>query len=353
MVIKRFVVLIVVGVFVLGAVGVFAQEEGSDDPLQEIHDDTMTVVIDGHLHTTREILKIMDNSNLVYELGILPEDTVLGEEEPQRLRQPYECHMEGDEVVVGPAELSDTVMQLIKMGDSVFQAKDYKAALELYREALALDSGSSVVWTMVGDGFFFLEQYDSAETAFKKAIELNYIDYDAHWFLCDVYRKQGDDLRGLEELTIAHILNPNHETLKRTLVSRREAVGQPWRDWEFRPEYVLSSDAHRVSVRAKENWLGYAMAKAVWRYEPGYHQKMTGEELSTSSITLQEERECLAQLLLNPEPDQEVVEPLGDGYIDQFVFYEIWRKKYPLSLLKMPDIETKVGRIVEYINKYH
>ena len=357
MVNKKLVIGLIVGVFAVCAGGVWAQEEESSDPLQEIRDDTMTVVIDGHLHSTREILKIMNNSNLVYELGILPEDTVLEEGEPFVITETYQREESEDKITLFTSTLSDSAATLMRAGEDAFTAKDYPKALSLYRQALEQDSTSANGWTFVGDAFYMMGQYDSAVVAFKKAIELNYIDYDAHWFLADAYWELGNEIQALEEMTIAHVLNRNHVDLKGSLAIRRQQVGQPWKEWEFKPEYVLSSDGHNVTVRFKSDWMGYAMARALWKYEPRYREKMTGREpgevMDSTTTSMLEERECLVPFLTIEDPFPELNKAVEAGYVDEFIWYEIWLKKYPVSLLMMPDIEEKVGRIVEYINKYH
>jgi tetratricopeptide (TPR) repeat protein len=292
-----------------------------------------------------------EKSTVAYLLESLPGDSVLKEDELMVLDPNiYQDTSDGHITLVAYVS-SDSINALLATAEGAFAAKDYQAALMLYREMLDIDPQYYYALTLIGDAWYMLEEYDSAVVAFQRAIEKNYINYQSHWFLADTYWKLGEKEKAIKELTIAHVLNRNHSTLKETLMARREEIGRPWKDWEFKPQYILEKVGNRVHVAAKESWIGYALAKALWKYEPGYRQKMGGKESDTSEWSTLEEKEALAQLIPFPEEHETLLKIIDSGYVAEFIYYEIMAVRYPASVVMMP--EPVSDRLIEYINTFH
>jgi hypothetical protein len=125
---------------------------------------------------------------------------------------------------------------------------------------------------------------------FKKAIELNYISYDAHWFLADTEWELGNKETAMQEITMAHLLNVGHESLRNKMISCRQALKHDWKDWDYLPQYLLSQKGKEVSVDMDIEWLGYAIVKAIWKYEPGYAEKTSGKEYVNQVVDFSEKR---------------------------------------------------------------
>jgi tetratricopeptide (TPR) repeat protein len=146
--------------------------------------------------------------------------------------------------------------------------------MELYNK----DTTYFFALTLIGDCFYNLGDYENAIFYFDKAMARNFIDYDAHWFKADALKNLGDMDGALREITIAHLLNVNHESLNMVLRRYREIIGRPWKEMNFEPWYELEISGDSVFVKADPGWLGYASVKALWKYEPGYAESMIGED---------------------------------------------------------------------------
>ncbi len=315
-------------------------------------EDTTEIPIDGSIHQPGEIVLIAQKSTVAYLIEMLPEDTVLEETEEPTVLTPtlYRDTSEGKISLLG-YEISDSLGGLLAMAEGAFEARDYRAALDLYREMRQVDPKYYHALTLIGDAWFMMEEYDSAVVAFQRSIEENFIDYQSHWFLADSYWKLGEQEQALRELTIAHVLNRNHSKLKETLMARRKEIGRPWKDWEFKPQYILEKVGDQVHVAAKEGWLGYALVKALWKYEPGYREKMRGEKSDDSQWSMLEEKEALAQCTAFPEQHETLMSIIRSGYAFEFIYYEVMMTRYPSSTLMMP--EPVSDRLIEYINTFH
>ncbi len=59
------------------------------------------------------------------------------------------------------------------------------------------------------------------------SFELNFADYNAHWFLADTYEKLGYMDEASREVTVAHLLNVNHKNLQKTIRYYLKKVNRP------------------------------------------------------------------------------------------------------------------------------
>jgi tetratricopeptide (TPR) repeat protein len=148
--------------------------------------------------------------------------------------------------------------------------------------------------TYVGQMYGTMKNLDKALEWYKKTIEVNYIDYLAHWLLADIYKMQGKIDSAVNEVTIAMILNRNNPRLKEFQLEIYKLAKVNQADWCFAPQVEISKVNDQVKVAFDANWIGYAMAKALWKYEPGYKQSMGVQDSIYSSL---EDKECLLVLM--------------------------------------------------------
>ncbi|MEW6411355.1 MAG: tetratricopeptide repeat protein [Candidatus Zixiibacteriota bacterium] len=338
----RIVALAVIFAF-LFATAVMAQQEP----------DTTTIEINGRIHSPSELLRLIERSNLVYELG---EDTTLTMQHPERevFRTPYYIDSSHGEWELRNYNMSDSGSQLLTIADGAFEARDFAAALELYKEVYDLDPSVSHILTLIGNCYFMLGDYRSAVSCFEMSIDSNYYDCWAHWFLADAAWIRGDSARAVEEITIAHLLNRNHEQLLENLVHYRQATGAGWEDWTFEPVYAINqdtSDAHRIEVRCNGDWCFYAVVKALWKYEPNYAETMLANiESPYDELMLQEREATICQLVATKGEDY-TLELLDSNLLDYFIIYEITSRDNP-DLLYRSTPET-LKTFAKYLDTYH
>ena len=200
------------------------------------------------------------------------------------------------------------------------------------------------------------KEWDKAIEYYEKAIRLNYIDYLAHWFLADAYISTGRKEEAKKQILIAHILNRNnkriidamYEILKENKLSYNS-------QWQFTPQIELKKkEATRFEVKYKGIWLGYALAKALWEYEPGY--KTTIGATDSSLFHLNSEKEALLGVLTAASKEKKsslsedilsLRKALDKKLFEEYAYYEILLPEHPFVAYNFP--ESLVDNIAEYI----
>jgi tetratricopeptide (TPR) repeat protein len=172
------------------------------------------------LHTPAEIMKIMEESKLTYEIG---EDSLLAAvDSPEVLSNQMYLREKTHGHSLEMLSLSDGARPVYDQAEAAFNAGEFGKAITLYREVLSIQPEYVHSVTLIGDAFFSMGQFDSARAYFSRSIEQNFADYEAHWFLADTYKKLGKNEAALQEATIAHLLNVNHANLQKAIRYYRE-----------------------------------------------------------------------------------------------------------------------------------
>lgn len=245
-------------------------------------------------------------------------------------------------------------VKLFADAEMAFRSEDYENAIADCRKCIALQPDYFPALRLIGDTYYHMGMLDSAIAAFKQAIDLNFADYDSHWFLADTYTKAGQKDSALREITTAFLLNVNHKHLNAVVRAYRKNYGRPWKEWDFRPLYTLTGEGNHVTVCAATNWLGYALVKAAWKYEPGYAESVTGGksgDRNKNVINWPEEKEALVALMTDPEFKERFQPIIEEGYFQEFVLFEIAAKKAPAMMPLLP--RESFNRIIEYVEKFH
>jgi len=301
------------------------------------------------LHTPSEIIKIMEDSKLTYEIV---DDYVAPPLGPPVVISNHMYLREKDSgYSLEMFSLSDQAKPVYDQAEEAFHKQDFTRAMTLYRQVLAVQPEYFYALTLIGDAYFAMGQFDSAKTYFLHSIDLNFADYNAHWFLADTYKRVNNMEEAAREATIAHLLNVNHVNLQKVIRAYRERTNRPWKEWTFDPRYTLSKDADKVVIKTTPEWMGYAMVKAVWAYEPGYAESMLGEEKNNLVIVWPEEKEAIVAALVMNDNVKHINDIIDKGFFTEFVLYEVAAKKHPSVLVLLPR-ET-FTRVVEYVNTFH
>ncbi len=237
-----------------------------------------------------------------------------------------------------------------KKAQENFQHKLYRNSIEYYKKVLKIYPTISQIMAYIGHCYLYLNQQDSAIYWVSRSIQINYYDYFSHWLLSDLLYKVGNIKEAINEGLIAHILNRNDIEIIKSLNKYFNSFN-----------YAFSSDIFRKPLRIEKNsydstilcffdfsehpsWMSYLLYKALWRYEPGYREKMIAH--SKLPDFLLEERECVFQMISayynikNNEHDKnvdikenELVEQLIDasknGYLNEMLLYELVLPEHP------------------------
>jgi len=196
--------------------------------------------------------------------------------------------------------------------------------------------------TYIGQMYENEGDFDNAIEWYQTAIDHNYIDYMAHWFLADAYQRKGHLEKTVDEITIALILNRNNPRIKASFSNIYKQKKLKNSDWVFNPQVQIDSiGISEVKVAFGEDWLGYALVKALWEYEPGYSELMGVSKGSYSTI---QEKEGIASLLtalskkqLKKIPEFKALkQSLENEMIDEFILFEIMLPKIPFAAYQLP-----------------
>ncbi|MDH3594735.1 MAG: tetratricopeptide repeat protein [Rhodospirillales bacterium] len=301
------------------------------------------------LTSPAEIVTIMENSALSYELRAPGPSSSEGDDSKGVLSPGLILKRKGDKTTLDRYALSPPADSRLAVGEKVFRDGNFEGAIKIYEEVRRLEPDYHQALILIGDAYFSMRQFDEAQRYFEEAIRLNFIDYQAHWFLADTLWSLGRREHAMVEITIAHLLNVNHKTVRKSLVGYRQRLGRPWKDWTYAPRVGLSREGNRVLIHCSEEWIGYCLVKAVWRYEPGYAEsKGPAGEVEYNSL---EEREALAAVLAHNDTLGHIRSIVEDGSVEEFLWYEVVAKRSPAALLLLPR-DTFMS-IVTYVDRYH
>lgn len=296
------------------------------------------------------MIKIMEDSNTTYNISMSEEGMNSDEyvaENILRSDSYLEKNTDG-KIILKKYNISPSMNALFIEGDDHFIKKEYDKAIDVWENALIKYPNYILLNTMIGDAYYFKHDYIKAKKYFLKTINENPIDYQARWFLSNTYQKLGDKDAALEQIILAHIYNRYHKEILKTLKGYLELRGLVWEEWDFIPQYQLRKTEKGIDVQVEMDWLGYALAKAIWKFEPGYPKHDTNKD---SLVNPREEKEAILMLLSQTENPARINDVIEQGMISSFINYEISLRKYPFVSRLFPS--ESINDIVLYLKKFH
>lgn len=305
------------------------------------------------LHSPAEIFVIIEKSEITYELGILENEIPIPDRSGNLNFNEFYRVINEDEIATSPYEISDETKGYLKEAEKFYASNDYVLARGMYMKALESDPTYFKMMTYIGQMYEAQDDTEKAIEWYLKAIENNYIDYMAHWFLADNYLIIGELDKAVEEITIAMIFNRNNPRLLGSFNNIYKQKKFKSSDWVFNPQIELDSIADQeYKVGFGEDWLGYALVKALWQFEPGYSESMGVPKGSYSTV---QDKEAIVSLLstLSKKKKKKVPEfkglnlALENGMINEFILFEIVLPNSPFVSYQLP--EETILRIRDYV----
>ena len=307
------------------------------------------------LHTSAEILKILDNSKLSYEIIML--DKAIDCKDYSDKLNFYDCYRVSLDTAIFTYRyiVNDNAAALIDKAVKYVQSNNPDSALKKYRQALSTDSTLYFLMTYIGLIFEKKRDYPNAISWYKKAISKNYIDYMAHWLLADACLRINDVKSAMDEIVIAQILDRNNPAIRKSMDAIFSKAKRKNKNWCFHPQVEITKISEKkISIATDKTWTGYAMAKALWSYEPGYRESMGVSKGYYSSV---EDRECCISLLMglkNAKPDlkndpqlMNLQEAAKNNHLDEYILYELVLPQTPVVAFQLP--ENIIARIKDYV----
>ena len=173
-------------------------------------------------HTPAEIYEIMDKSDVRYKIeeveDLKPFNLVQHSTESYPI-SPYHriVYESADKYTIIIDEPKGRIADIFNQAAQELQNDNFKAVRKLYEEALSIDSGYFKTWTNLGDTYYLLGDYETAEGMLKKSIAMNDIGYQEYFFLADVYDKMGRTGESIDAIAHAFMLNKNSLNLQKAL----------------------------------------------------------------------------------------------------------------------------------------
>lgn len=312
-------------------------------------------IIGQKLHSPKEILQILEKSTISYELDVLKEEIPPKDRSKDLNYNNYYRKVDDGKISTEEYELNEEGEKYLKEAEANFRDKKVRIARENYLRILEGNPEYYKVMTYVGQTHGIERDWKKAIKWYEKAIDNNYIDYMAHWFLADAYRSQNKNEKALKEITIAKILNRNNPRINKSFDAIYKLNKLKIPDWEFNPQMKLSSESEKkVKVQFGEDWLGYALAKALWKYEPNYKESMGAKEGVLSTTEDLEALICLISPMekkkIKKTPEFNAIKKsLDTKMIHEYIFYEIILPEHPIVGYHLS--EEQINNIAEYVIK--
>lgn len=300
-------------------------------------------------------LKIMGASEKQYGFSLL-EGRITEAADPSNINlNNYFLVDSLDRRLIKPYLLSREAMELQEFGLEAMLLEEPDSAIVFYKEVLDVYPDYSPAITGLGQAWEQKGNYPEAISHFRRAIDINSIDYVAHWSLGRIYQKTGNSDSALHYLLHAMVLNRNVTQIKRDIQKTLSSEGMNFSDWMFVPQYELKLVNRNVDISYNAAWMGYAVCQAVWTYEPGFASSRN----INGDIGMFRERECLSCLITSMQADKAEAAKdvalkwfkvaLQEKMTLEFILFEI-------VLPAKPDMayfldETRMSRMKEYIIK--
>lgn len=312
------------------------------------------------LHTPAEIMKIMEDSKLGYEIGTLDKPKMAPDRSKKvNLHNSYLLKTENG-FEIRQFNPSMSARKLADQAEERFSVKNYTQARTFYKEALRADSTYYTLYTYIGQTYEEEGLASEAIEWYEKAIDRNPIDYMAHWFLADLYMEQKQVAKAQQHILRAHLLNRNNPRIIASLEEISQANKWRYAAWNFNPQIELQKkDEQSVSVKSDALWMGYALVKSVWAYEPGF--KASQGYQPEQPLIEQEEKEALISLHLladqdkksKPTPEVKALKlAVEKQMLNEYIFYEIWLPQVPSLAFQLPDeFLDRIGNYVQLVRR--
>ena len=272
----------------------------------------------------------------------------------------------GDRWTLGIPKRHPDSAKLLAEGEELFDKKQYAEAAVRYRKMIELDANDAIAHLLYGDVFFFGDRdYAAAVAEYRKALAIDAANPLAHFFSANALMRldRADDARAAVATALSY--DPAYTNLFKVLSAEPDAFGlRPVVRYKFEPPrgYLGKPDDKGIAIYggADNEWLLYAICKAVLRNEPDARKEALGD-VEEVEASFEEERACVAVQIgasLNragsraaaPPLTRHLVDVAEAGLLDAYVAFEILGQRCPIAASMYPE-ELHVD-VEKYVRRY-
>jgi tetratricopeptide (TPR) repeat protein len=297
-----------------------------------------------------DFLKITGGSRVRYEFSLM-KDRISAESDPGRLNFNY--YYRNDSMKVLPFGIDFEATEHFELGWEALMMEEPDTAIIIFEEVLVMFPRYTPAISGIGQAYEQKGDVRKAVNYYREAFNSNPIDYIACWYLARGYHTLGVTDSAMNMILRAWVLNRNSLEIKRDVMNIFGFRGLVLHEWAFVPQYRFVREGEKVSVSYQPAWMGYAICKAVWAYEPGFAQ---GRQL-TGDLSMFQERECLSCLVTSMENNKKETAAdeslmafrvaLQQKLALEFILFEILLPSNP-DMAHLLD-EARMQKMIEYL----
>lgn len=306
-----------------------------------------------------DYLLIMTGSKLRYDLNAAPSKTPI---EPRDCpRRDVRLRRVAGKLV--PWKVPLEALNFINAGDDLYQKKDYDGAMAKYRAGLAIDPEAPLGYFFLGDALLIGKKDAAAALEqYRKGIALDPSVPTGHFFAQSALVELGRNDEAREEIIRALTYYPSYESVwKAAAVSEERWKIKPIVRHKFEPPAGFlggnAKDGIDVYGGPKNEWLPYAMCKALWANEPRFSKDHVPDGWS-----LEEERACVMNQVMGayamakknvakmPPLERHLWDVAEANLLDGYILFEIIGQHCPMAMSTMSDDGVK--DVDAYLRKY-
>ena len=310
-----------------------------------------------------EYLKILAGSRLKYRILSEPSKTPVELQTCARRDESMRVVQKGAEKSLAPWPLKLEVAQKLSEGEKLFQAKKYDEAAALYKAAIEADPELAAAYLFYGDALLFGKKDPAAALAqYQKAIALDATLPMPHMFASTAYAQLGRKANAREEIIKALTFYPAYPAVWKIAAQNPGTWGaKPVVRHPFNPPrgYLGTAGKEGIDVYAgaDNEWLSYALCKAVWANEERF-KKHHGK----GGWSVVEEQACVLNHLMaafskageNPDAlaplERHLFDVVRAELLDGYILFEIIGQHCPIMLSVMSDGARQ--QVEAYIRKF-
>lgn len=301
-----------------------------------------------------QIIQIMEKSDVTYVLNVLGERIEEVDRSDNLNLNTHYRTKEKEGWVLTAYKIGEKGEKYLQDAEQLFKMNKVAEAREMYLKVLEEEPSFYKIMTYIGQTYDLEGNKSEAIDWYKKAIKNNDIDYMAYWFLADAYMSTGKKKKAVPMITKAMILNRNNPRIAKSFETIYKANKLKVPNWTFTPQMRIDSTSSKeVVIHFDEDWLGYALVKALWKYEPNYRESKGVKE---GELSTTEEIEALLgfssvlgdKKKLKKQPAiLALAKAMDKDLVLAYIYYEIYLPQYPHLVYNLtPEF---IGSIEEYV----
>lgn len=320
----------------------------------------------------KEFYDIMENSKFTYTISECKETICDTTVPPTGIQIDTKAIERNGGIEIVTYKRNPGSKKLLEEIETYYKSGNNERVRTLCNKMLNSDSTDSKILTYMGETYQKENNYDEALYWYDKALVSNYNNWLTHSLLgrCYFNLSRTDSSyreKSIREYATAMILNRSVKSLEETYQQRCKEFDKSYSIWKFIPQCKIWKNKKTIYIETDKTWLGYAIARAVRQFEPGYSIKNIDDE-KTAKIDTNEEKEYLLNFITaNAEidssdslqryfkPKENVTDPAAITLIKaankkmltEYILYEIWLPKNPILIYGLP--RESLEKIVNYV----